>query len=370
MKFVKPNFNKNLVNISASFAKYLKCDNDKKTLKILDKELNKNYKNIVFIIFDGLGINPLKINLDKNSFLRRNIKKTLTSVFPSTTTSATTTLLTNKYPIEHSWFGWCLYFEEFNRVIDLFLDVDSFTREELQRGTVREKLKNEPFYYNNKSDYNITTVAPIYWNDWHNDNLLVCNELDDYVKNIREITQKEGKQFIYCYCPEPDSTMHKCGVTSNETLGLINSINQKVEELVSSTADTLFIITADHGQVDIDGYFELYKDLEITSMLEAPQYLDARAIAFNVKDNEKEKFVEKFNQKYGKEFALFESEYLIKNNYFGVNITNENAKRLGDYIAISKGNKIMLLTEHSSRHKGHHGSLTKEMFVPLIIVNN
>ena len=124
MKFTKPNFNKNIINISASLAKFLGAEITKPTLNILNKELNKNYKNVVFIIFDGLGNNPIKINLPKNSFIRKNIKTTLTSTFPSTTTNATTTLLTNKYPLEHGWLGWDLYFEELNRSVEIYLSTD------------------------------------------------------------------------------------------------------------------------------------------------------------------------------------------------------------------------------------------------------
>ena len=38
-------------------------NNDIPTLNKLEKYLNKGYKNVVFIILDGFGINPIKINL-------------------------------------------------------------------------------------------------------------------------------------------------------------------------------------------------------------------------------------------------------------------------------------------------------------------
>ena len=84
--------------------------------------IEKNYKNIVFICLDGLGINPININLDKDAFLKRNIKQVLTSTFPSTTTNATTSLACNKLPLEHGWFGWSLYFDEINRNIEYYGD--------------------------------------------------------------------------------------------------------------------------------------------------------------------------------------------------------------------------------------------------------
>ena len=89
-KFIKPDWENSNLNISATLAEFLGAENKNKTLKILNDELEKGYKNVVFICLDGFGINPININLDENALLRKNIKQVLTSTFPSTTTNATT----------------------------------------------------------------------------------------------------------------------------------------------------------------------------------------------------------------------------------------------------------------------------------------
>ena len=48
----------------------------------------------------------------------KKIADILTSTFPSTTTNATNSLLQNKLPSEHGWFGWSLNFEKMNRNIN------------------------------------------------------------------------------------------------------------------------------------------------------------------------------------------------------------------------------------------------------------
>lgn len=99
-KFIKPNWKKSNLNISATLASFLGAPNKNATLPILKKELEKGFKNVVFICFDGLGINPIEKNLNNNSLLKKNIKQVLTSTFPSTTTNATTSLICNKQPLE------------------------------------------------------------------------------------------------------------------------------------------------------------------------------------------------------------------------------------------------------------------------------
>lgn len=67
-RFFKPNWKKSNLNISATLAEFLHAPNKNATLPKLKKELKKGYKNVVFICLDGFGINPIKINLDKNDF--------------------------------------------------------------------------------------------------------------------------------------------------------------------------------------------------------------------------------------------------------------------------------------------------------------
>lgn len=366
-KFIKPDFNKNIINISATIAEFLGCPNDKPILPELAAELKKGYKNVVFLILDGMGINPINQNLTDDAFLKKNIKQVLTSVFPSTTTNATTTLLTNKYPMEHGWFGWSLYFEELNRAVDIFLDADSFTGEPIEKGYTKKALPIEPYYFKAKTDYAVTVVAPEYC-DNYGKNRCVWHTLNGLFGHVDKICQREGKQFVYAYCSEPDHVMHEYGVCSEEAKKIINELNCGVEQLCANLTDTLFIITADHGQIDVGGCVEIYKDKELTAMLEWPQFLEARATAFKVKPNCRNNFIKTFNQKYGNDFELFKVEDLIKNNYFGLNTVNEHAKMLGDFIAVGKTDKIIKLTRLSHDFKGHHTSLTAEMEVPLIII--
>ena len=366
-QLIKPDFNHNIINISATLADFLHCPNDKPVLPALKRELAKGYKNVVFLILDGLGMHPVNVNLDKDAFLRKNISQVLTSVFPSTTTNATTTYLTNKYPMEHGWFGWSLYFEELHRAVDIFPCRDSFTGESVDKAFVKKTLPVEPYYKKAKSAYTSNVVVPAYWdNDY--ENRYVWDTLPEMFGYIKTICRKAGLQFVYAYCSEPDSTMHRYGVSSLEARRVINELNDGVENLYAELADTLFIVSADHGQIDVGEQIKLYEDEELTAMLEWPQFLEARAAAFKVKKDCREKFEEVFHRKYGKDFELFKVEKLIKENYFGGELAGEHAKRLGDYIAVGTTDKIFQLTPFSHPFKGHHTSLTEEMEVPLVFV--
>ncbi len=365
-KFIKPNWAKSNLNISATLAEFLGAPNENKTLPVLKRELAKGYKNVVFICLDGMGINPIKINLSKNNLLRKNIKAVLTSTFPSTTTNATTSLACNKLPLEHGWLGWSMHFDEIDQNLDIYLHSNSQTGEKVD--FEYPLFDNSDCYFNNaKTDYQINSVLPVYVQTKNLENKIVVSNETELCDAIKQICGKEGKQFIYAYLPEPDSTMHEFGVSSPEAKQKIDSISREIEKLHNALSDTLIIITADHGQIDIKGYVDFYKDKEINNMLTCVPYLDARTPCFKVKKGKEKQFETLFKKRYGKDFKLYKTEKLIKGGYFGNR--GKFGHLLGDFIAIGTyTNKQLITHEKMPRFKGHHTSLTKEMLVPLIIL--
>lgn len=366
--FIKPDFTRSNLNISSTLAEFLGVPNKNATLSILKNELAKNYKNIVFICFDGMGIYPIEQNLDEEDFLRSNIKDVLVSTFPSTTTNATNSLMMNKLPLEHGWFGWSLYFEEENRNIDIFMNTDSSTGEKIN---IKESpLAPIDYYFDNaKSEYEVNSVFPSY--------VRVNNELANrsYVSEyeffdiLKELCDKDGKQFIYAYYPDPDHTMHDYGVKSFQAKCVMEELSQNMENLYNKTKDTLFIITADHGQIDVEGYVDFYRDEKLMDMLKIYPFLDARTPAFIVKEGRETEFEEYFRKTYSEDFELYKTKELIEKGYFGD--FGDKAKLLGDYIAIGTyTHKQGVFYEGANRFKGHHTSLTEEMQVPLILINN
>ena len=365
-EFIKPDWQRSNLNISATLAEFLGAPNTNATLPILKKELAKGYKNVVFICLDGMGINPIKINLEENAILRRNINQILTSTFPSTTTNATTALTCNKQPLEHGWFGWSLHFNEIWRNLDIYLHADSQTGEKVDYEY--PMADNTNCYFDNaNTEYEINPILPIYVQTQSEDKKIVIGNEVDLCNAIRAVCAKEGNQFIYAYLPEPDRTMHEFGVSSKESKIKIESINDEIEKLYKDLTNSLIIITADHGQIDISDYVEFYKDKEINDMLVCVPYLDARTPAFIVKNGKEKEFEKLFEQRYGEDFKLFKSSDLISQGYFGNN--GNYGYLLGDYIAIGTyTHKQFVSYENMSRFKGHHTSLTEEMEVPLIIL--
>lgn len=372
MGFTKPDFKNSVLNVTATLAEYFNAPNKNAIIPSLKEELDKNYETVVFLLFDGMGMHPLNVNAPKDGFLHRNIKAVLTSTFPSTTTNATTSVNTNLLPLEHGWFGWILHFKEIGKHVALFSHVDALTGEKVD---FKYPIKPSDDYWFNyaNTDYEITTVMPRYCKGGKS-NSVIIHTVEECLSAVQSLCDKDGKQFVFTYCPDPDMTMHDYGVTSIETKRVIEAISDGLLELQKRTKNTLFIVVADHGQVDVKGEVDFYKDQELNDLLLCPAFLDARTPAFWVKPDKKAEFEEKFTNRYGKDFVLYKTEDLIREGYFGDR--GEYGYLLGDYIAIGTDTDKLFNPipprkgDDGFKFKGHHTSLTREMTVPLIFFSS
>lgn len=369
--FNLPDYKHCNMNISATLAEFLGAPNYNATLPIVKAELEKGYKNIVFICFDGMGIYPLEQNLEKHDYLRRNVKDTLKSTFPSTTTCATTSLTTNKLPLEHGWFGWSMRFEKIKRNVCIFLNTDYETGEEVDV-TDGYPLAKFPYFFDEaNTDYQINTIFPAFVKVAHPERNIEWNfDMSEFFEHIRSMCAKEGKQFVYAYNNEPDHSMHEFGVTCPHTKEMLQDISRRMRQLAEETPDTLFIVTADHGMIDVAGDVNMYEDKRLYDMLEAIPYMEPRAIAFKVKPDRYAEFVFYFRMNYGKDFELYASSELVNRGFFGDR--GDKAELLGDFIAIGTytHKQALFVPPTDLIFKGHHTSLTEEMLVPLIIIGN
>jgi predicted AlkP superfamily pyrophosphatase or phosphodiesterase len=102
----RPSSSNSIMNVSRSILRFYDLYHAKDTVKVLDQALDHRVRHVVYMLLDGFGLNIIKAHLPKDAFLRQFLKKTITSVFPSTTTAATTAVLSAKPPIETGYLGW------------------------------------------------------------------------------------------------------------------------------------------------------------------------------------------------------------------------------------------------------------------------
>ncbi|MBQ4584433.1 MAG: alkaline phosphatase family protein [Bacilli bacterium] len=355
-----------IVGIPNSILKHYGLKEFNNSLKMLDEHLkNNNPKNIILIICDGMGYDFLENNLNKKDFLRKNLKSIISSVFPSTTASATTSIITGLYPNQHCWLGWDNYIKPLNKVVTMFLNKEKDTNNYIAGENICHK------YFGYKTIFDLinsnTKVKATYLSPFDG---IKYKSFDDMCNKIKKICNNEKQNFIYAYYENPDSIIHKTGLESKEAKRNLKIINQKLEKLVNELNNTLIIITADHGLIKNEYiYLEDYDD--IFNCLKHNTSIDSRASMIFVKANCINKFKELFLKNFEKDFLLFSKKEIIDKKIFGLGQNHKMFNScLGDYIAVGIKNKAIKYKRNGPELKATHSGLTKsECLVPLIIIN-
>ena len=365
---VKNNYNECLTNLACSIRKYFGLEYHHNTLTKIDDILDKYQpQNVIIILFDGMGSRILNRTLDSESFFIKNNLGEITSVFPPTTTAATTSIRTGLNPIEHGWLGWNMYIASIDKTITLFMNSEKGKKEKCSEFLeVKDKLVTKfiPDEINEIGTYKALSLFP-----FKTGNSKTYNDLDEMFNIIINETKQEEKKFIYAYNDEPDHTMHDYGPDSNKSIDLIKERNDKTKELFNKLEDTLLIVVADHGHIKTEHIF-LNDYPEILNMLERTTSIEQRAVSFKIKKEYQEQFPKLFNQLFGEYFKLYNKQDIIDSRLFGDGVQNELfVSAIGDYLAIAYSNKCIVTDGDEVLVSNHAGYTDDEIYIPLIVAS-
>ncbi|MBQ4253492.1 MAG: alkaline phosphatase family protein [Erysipelotrichaceae bacterium] len=354
-----------LTNMSNSIRKYFSLKTYHNSLPVLDDILERRKpKNVVMFLLDGMGNNILNRVMDPDCFLNTHRRDVLTSVFPATTTAATTSIITGNTPAEHGWLGWNTYIPKIGKTITMFREFEKGSSDKCAEFV---EIENSVYHLNDiteeiKANGEFAVKLYPFGADPYED-------LDDMLSRVEELCSKPGRKFIYAYDDEPDGTMHQLGADSPEVKELIQERNDKISKLCEKLTDTVVIIVADHGHVTVENIW-LTEYPQIMELLERTTSIEPRAVSFKIREGCHQKFQQLFNENFGQWFTLYPAKEIVESQLFGDGEMHPDfVEELGDYLAIAdKGNRCLLTEGDHALFSQHAGYLDDEIFVPLIVV--
>jgi len=368
---VYPNYQNSILGIPNSILKYCGIEPLHATNAILDEYLRKDYKNVVVMLFDGMGMDCLISNLPKeNSIFHQNIKDELSSVYLCTTTAATTSMITAQSPIEHGWLGWSCYFDELGKLINIFINDDGTISDGAPAADYNIAQRYMPY----KSIFEIINEQG---NGIQADNVSLYGTIrvespEELINKTITLCNDSKRRFIYTYLNQPDGMMHVSGCYDKKVKDVVAEIQMGVQAIQESVEDTLIIVTADHGLLDcsvkvINRYPEIMKYLRL------PTGLEPRCNSYYIKEGMIDEFVRAFKKEFGDEFVLYTKEEFLQKGFLGEGTPHKKSLDfLGDIIAVAVGD-IGLWHDIGADKKFkalHAGMTDKEMMVPLIVLES
>ncbi|MFP4568085.1 MAG: alkaline phosphatase family protein [Candidatus Woesearchaeota archaeon] len=387
MKMQLPNYKDgSIVNLMSSIKKGLGGKHSYGELKLLKSKELKNTKNIVLIVIDGLGYNFLKETM-RGTVFEKNLKGSITSVFPPTTGAAIPTFATGLPPQQTALAGWHVFLKEigilantlpFNprigglpfttgkiKIKDIY-NIKGFTHD--------MKIKSyiiKPQYIIN-SDFTKLTQGQ--------SKLIGCKTLTGFFNQITKTIKKtDEKKYIYAYWDVFDMIAHEKGIKSKEIQQYFKEICNEIEKFLKKiqNTNTKIIITSDHGFINSTKkeLLKLEKHPKLQEWLTMPLTGDSRVAYCYVKANKTKQFEEYIKTKLNKYCEAYKSKDLIKKQFFGLGAPNPKLlDRIGDYTIIMKENytiKDDVVGKKSKYYLGRHSGVSKdEMLVPLIVFDD
>ncbi|MFC1898525.1 alkaline phosphatase family protein [Candidatus Cloacimonadota bacterium] len=387
-KIIYPDYNNCIVNLSASILQAFDVDTVHPALEQINIAELKQKQNIVLLILDGFGLNLFKELKDSTtSFFKPHLVDTITSVFPSTTSAAITSILTCRTPWEHGAIGWSLYFKEFAKFIDYLPNWDSITAktQDSIKYNTHDYLGGDNIFsmiHSKNPDvqtFNITRNGiDESANTIKNSGpaaIVGYKKIDHLFKNLNKILKKKSSQrrFIYAYSADPDHQEHLNGVGSEQVNNFLEEVVVQLIKLKKKLAgsNTTILISADHGLVNVGKYYYTNEDKELFDSMIMPTFPEPRFISFFIKKHKEEQFL-KAVKKYEDDFLFFSREEFIEKQLLGFGDAHPKIDDfLGDYFLVAKSDKAMksIYIQNGKWKKefaAHHAGLTSgEMQVPL-----
>jgi len=396
---ILPNYSgRGITNIPASVLRHF--DIEISTPPLDESVINAYYWEqadvIVTLLIDALGYHQLERAIANSSapgissMIRdgRAVLNQLTSTFPSTTVTALTTLGFALAPSAHGIISQRFFEHRLGTIIDLLYFTASPTNSSLELAGVQpEDLIEYPTVFELLTQHGINAILLNHWQFMKSPLSRMNNRgayyvpyfsISDFFYNLVEaINSINDKGTVQAYWPGVDTISHFYGTSSKQHDFEIELLDWALTNILLpqiTRKKVLLIITADHGQCDVDfnswRWLNDYPDL--TNMLAAPPAGLDRAVLLYSRPNREVELQAFLEEHFGQDTFILNTREVLELGLYGSMPENASiVDRMGTYLLIPKGKRV-LRYEHdpnnrNPNHKGKHGGLTpQEMLVPFI----
>lgn len=320
---------------------------------------------IVLLVVDGLGWEQLRARPTLTPVLHSMTGGPATSVSPTTTATALTSISTGMAPGEHGVVGYRIAVE--NEILNVL-------RWSTPAGDARRRIdpvgfQPEPAFLGQRpaivtkaefvtSGFSGAHLQPVRFNGYRVPSTL----LTEVGRGLRA-----GEPFLYTYYDGIDKVAHEYGLGEHydAELAFVDRMVGDILDLLPR--DAMLVVTSDHGQVDVgDRIVELHPDVRTHLSLQSGE---GRFRWLHARPGRSEQLLEAVRAHHGDTGWVRTAEETIDGGWWGPKVSDAARSRFGD-VALVAREPVSYHDEADSgpfQLVGRHGSLTSaEMLVPLL----
>jgi hypothetical protein len=362
--------------------------------------IGDDIQRVVLVLMDALALHRLKDWMQSGAsaiwsqLAEAGQLSALTSITPSTTSAALTSLWTGRSPTEHGITGYEMWLKELGVVINTILHTPmSFRTGGLgslkHAGFEPLEFMRWPTLGTHLGRHGIKTYAlqhrgilgsglsSILFQDVGVQSFTTAADLWINLRSLLE--DKAGERmFTWVYWSEVDHFGHHYGPDDERGAAEFANFSYAMETLFlnhlnpGSLANTLLILTADHGQITtpIDERYDLRRHPELLEHLHINPTGEHRLVYLHIRPGHSQAVKEYIERVWPGEFQLLNSVEAIQTGLFGPGTPHPGLlDRVGDLIAIARDDAYLWWAPTDNHMIGRHGGLhPQEMLVPFLTV--
>jgi hypothetical protein len=400
-EFQNPDYGgRSILNLPGSICRWLGAPLPDASLLAEDlvAPLGDGYQAVVLVLLDALGLNQLRRWIgDGDASLLGELVETgllapVTSIAPSTTSAALTTLWTGKSAAAHGIVGYELWLKEYGLVANTILhapmsfkgDVGSLEK----AGFKPERFMDLPTLGAHLARHGVETVAfqhqsiarsglsRMLLQGANTSAFRTPSELWVNVRRAVEGRASSGRSYFWIYWGEIDHLSHFYGPDDERVLGeladFMAAFRRHFLEVLAPAArrQILFVLLADHGQIATqpDPHYDLRHHPALTRRLHILPTGENRLAYLYIKPGQQEAVREYIQRTWPNQFVTLDPVYAVEAGLFGPRQTHPHLlERLGDLLVVARGNAYLWWSPSEDHLYGRHGGLSpEEMLVPLL----
>lgn len=366
----------------------------------------QQYKNVMFFFIDSFGWRFFTQHCDHSPFLQRIIEQggstKITSQFPSTTASHVTTIHTGLEVGQSGIFEWQIYDPHLDQIIVplLFSYAGTMERETLkQEGIEAKHLFSFQTLYQDLQQHEVIShvlqhreYTPSPYSDvvFQGAQAIPYLTLPEALTHLEELLfQQESSAYFCLYFDRIDAICHRYGPQSPQLEAEIALFLAAMEHWFQrlcqkNLKDTLFILSADHGQIETDPQKTIYLNQD-PAFAGFEHYIKpnqkgellvpgggCRDLVLYIKEGKIEAAQAFLETRLAGRAEVYQSKDLIADGLFGALPPSPSfLSRMGDLVILPHPYETVWWYEKGKFEQtllGRHGGLSpQEMEIPLLL---